>query len=134
LKLIIVTRQSDESRDFDWLDDIREPANPLPLLQQWFRKQCDGDWDGDWEHSLGIKIETLDNPGWSVRIDVAGTRLEGKPFNRVDERPSEANWIICWLDGTTWSGVGDSSKLNVILLKFLEWAAEVVPMWPGLER
>ena len=29
-------------------------------LQKWYKSQC----NGDWEHSFGIKIETLDNPGW----------------------------------------------------------------------
>ena len=37
---------------------------PLSYLTAWFARQC----DGDWEHDLGIRIETLDNPGWAVDI------------------------------------------------------------------
>ncbi|MFT3675503.1 MAG: immunity 53 family protein [Chitinophagaceae bacterium] len=45
----------------------------LEWLQQWYNTQC----DGDWEHEYGVKITTIDNPGWSVVIDLTGTKLEG---------------------------------------------------------
>ncbi|MFE2849501.1 Imm53 family immunity protein, partial [Streptomyces scopuliridis] len=32
----------------------------LDWLQNWYTQQC----DGDWEHEWGVKIATLDNPGW----------------------------------------------------------------------
>jgi hypothetical protein len=32
-------------------------------LEQWYFRQC----NGDWEHTHGIIIETLDNPGWAVQ-------------------------------------------------------------------
>ena len=31
-------------------------------LLNWFQDHC----DGDWEHSSGIHLETLDNPGWAL--------------------------------------------------------------------
>lgn len=40
-------------------------------LQDWYIQNC----DGDWEHCYGIKIETLDNPGWCIDIDLIGTNL-----------------------------------------------------------
>ena len=40
----------------------------LQLLQEWYVAQC----DGDWEHSYGVKIDTLDNPGWSLKVDLVG--------------------------------------------------------------
>jgi hypothetical protein len=113
-----------EENDTDWLDFIREPANPLPLLQAWYLKQC----DGDWEHASGIRIETLDNPGWSVRITVTDTRLEGKPFARIEQDNSDSDWMHCWLEELTWRGAGDPKKLNLILLQFLDWAAREAPM------
>jgi len=39
-------------------------------LQQWYLQQC----DGDWEHGYGLHIGTLDNPGWTVDVNLAGTR------------------------------------------------------------
>ncbi|MFT5930929.1 MAG: hypothetical protein ACI93G_000001, partial [Hyphomonas sp.] len=41
-------------------------------MPRWYQSQC----DGDWEHSFGLKIESLDNPGWSVHVDLEGTSLE----------------------------------------------------------
>ncbi len=43
----------------------------LAELQRWYLAQC----NDDWEHSYGVTIETLDNPGWSVHIDLADTAL-----------------------------------------------------------
>ena len=45
-------------------------------LQNWFKSQC----DGDWEHEYGVKIETVDNPGWYVVINLTGTECEGCAF------------------------------------------------------
>jgi hypothetical protein len=36
----------------------------IKWIQQWYVSQC----DGDWEHECGIKITTLDNPGWDIKI------------------------------------------------------------------
>lgn len=44
----------------------------LNWLQNWYKTNC----NGDWEHTYGIKIETLDNPGWSVVVDLKETNLE----------------------------------------------------------
>ena len=35
-------------------------------LEKWFAENC----NGDWEHQGGLKIGTLDNPGWMVRLDL----------------------------------------------------------------
>ena len=71
-------------------------TTPLAFLTAWFARQC----DGDWEHDLGIKIETLDNPGWAVDIRLGDTELEGVPteWNRDDE--SDDVWLH-------WRSTGD---------------------------
>lgn len=43
-------------------------------LIDWYRSEC----NGDWEHAYGIQIDTIDNPGWSLKIDLLETSLEGK--------------------------------------------------------
>lgn len=35
-------------------------------IQQWYARQC----DGDWEHASGIRIESTDNPGWQATIQL----------------------------------------------------------------
>lgn len=41
----------------------------IKLLQNWYASQC----DGEWEEQYGVKIDTLDNPGWNVRIGLDET-------------------------------------------------------------
>jgi len=66
-------------------------TDELEWLQQWYSAQC----DGEWEHGFGLTIETIDNPGWSVRICVEGTELASAPFVPVKNEVSETNWIQC---------------------------------------
>jgi hypothetical protein len=54
----------------------------LARLRAWYSARC----DGNWEHEHGVKIDTLDNPGWSVVIDLEGTDL-GCSILRAAGRP-----------------------------------------------
>ena len=71
-----------------------------------------------------MKIDTLDNPGWLVKIDLTGTELEHTEFvPRVEER-SESDWINCKIKDSVFQGAGDTSKLETILGVFLDWAVQ----------
>ena len=48
----------------------------LKRLQNWYKMHC----DGDWEHSYGVIIDTLDNPGWKLSVDLTDTLLEDAEF------------------------------------------------------
>ena len=62
----------------------------LEWLEQWYVSHC----DGNWEHQYGVRVDTLDNPGWSVQIDVGG---DLNSFERIRwERGSE--WLRAWLE------------------------------------
>ncbi|WP_143316933.1 Imm53 family immunity protein [Clostridium sp. HBUAS56017] len=61
--------------------------NMIKLLQDWYNRNC----NGDWEHSYGVNIGTLDNPGWTVDIDLIGTSLENEKFNKVKKYINERN-------------------------------------------
>lgn len=50
----------------------------LSQLQNWYSSQC----DEGWEYSYGVKIDTLDNPGWMLIIDLADTQLCGSSVQR----------------------------------------------------
>ncbi len=102
-------------------------ASTLARIQNWYTSQC----DGDWEHGSGVKIESLDNPGWLVKIDLAGTDLERRAFPALAEgleqregleHPSEIQWHSISVKGNTFEGAGDPSKLEFILTTFLDWA------------
>lgn len=97
----------------------------LRSLQAWFASQC----DGDWEHTYGVELTTLDNPGWRVKIDLVGTGPEGRSFEPIkepDAATSESNdqWLHCWVEDGRWQGAGDETKLAVILRTFLDWASD----------
>lgn len=96
----------------------------LARLQQWHLQQC----DEDWEHSYGIRIETLDNPGWNLEIDLADTELEDRPFEHVhygmfeEAETSGYEWIFCKVEGGKFCAAGGPLKLNEIIGVFLRWA------------
>jgi hypothetical protein len=91
-------------------------------IQRWYAAQC----DGDWEHEYGIRIETIDNPGWRVRIHLEGTDLAGRRFAPREyglRDDSATDWHRIWVENNCFEGAGDPSKLEFILGQFLDWAA-----------
>jgi hypothetical protein len=66
----------------------------LKWIQTWFRQQC----DGDWEHSHGIHIETLDNPGWQLVVDLDDTTLAGKSMAPIDIERSDDDWVFAAIE------------------------------------
>lgn len=54
--------------------------------------------DGEWEHSYGVEIGTLDNPGWRVKVDLEATELKSRRFQRHEVHRSEDDWCVTWVD------------------------------------
>lgn len=54
--------------------------NTFDKIQQWYKENCDEDWD----HPYGVEITTMDNPGWRVKIDLIDTVLHEKAFEKID--------------------------------------------------
>src|SRR5436190_1310768 len=92
----------------------------LIQLQQWYESQC----DGDWEHQFGVSIGTLDNPGWTVSIDLNGTNLENRTFPTFEDLDPGQDWIKCWVEDGKFNGAGGPQKLEEILATFLRWATK----------
>ncbi len=88
----------------------------IDWLQKWYSNQC----DGDWEHEYGIRIETIDNPGWIITIDLASTNFESLeiPYTRIEN--AENDWMDYGIKDKIFSGAGDSLKINDIINKFKE--------------
>lgn len=90
-------------------------SDNIEIISKWFLEQC----DGDWEHEYGIKIETLDNPGWHITIDLQFTSLESLAIEeRVDN--SEDDWYFLEIKNNQFTAAADPMKLNFILEKFVE--------------
>ena len=94
--------------------------NTLEELQKWYQSQC----NGDWEHCYGLKINTLDNPGWQVTIDIGETFLAEQPFTEVVALEHETEWIDCRVRNGKFEGHGGPGKLEEILHVFLKCACE----------
>jgi hypothetical protein len=93
--------------------------DPLTRLQSWYSAQC----DGDWEHAFGVKIETVDNPGWRVTIDLAGTAQVECDIKPLKLERSENDWIHAWktpgkLEGAC--GLENLKELLEYLIRTLE--------------
>jgi hypothetical protein len=90
----------------------------LEFLQAWYRSCC----NGSWEHGHGVTIETLDNSGWMVTVDLIETPLEGLPMPPVRNERSLTDWLVCEVDHNQFRGQGDAHKLPAILQVFQNWA------------
>ncbi len=92
--------------------------NTLSRLSRWFQEQC----NGEWEHTYGVSIETLDNPGWAVRIDLRELDVKLLQFVPLQEERSEVNWINCKVEQEAFVAFGGSANLEEIVAIFLDWA------------
>lgn len=81
---------------------------------------------------VGITIETLDNPGWSVKICVEGTGLEFAQFDLVKTDVSQIDWLQCRIverqnglphssNYRRFEGFGGALSLSDILKAFRTW-------------
>jgi hypothetical protein len=76
-----------------------------------------------WEHTYGITIETLDNPGWRVQIDLTDTDLEHTPFDEIKDLERAENWVHCWVEDGKFHGAAGPFMLSTLLGLFNEWAS-----------
>ena len=60
-------------------------------LEKWYESNC----NGDWEHTFGVAISTLDNPGWHVQLNVIETTYEDVIFDDVIIERTDNDWVHC---------------------------------------
>jgi hypothetical protein len=90
----------------------------LSRLNDWYSGQC----DGDWEHRYGITIETLDNPGWRMRIDLIGTPLlDRADFKKHDNEGDPRRWMVLRKNGAIFEAAGAPETLSGLIAGFLQW-------------
>ncbi|WP_018388067.1 immunity 53 family protein [Ancylobacter sp. FA202] len=91
-------------------------------LTCWYQAQC----DGDWEHSYGVRIDTLDNPGWTLTVDLSGTDCDGRTLDRIQhnyEHPTD--WWTCWTEDNSFRGAGGPLHLRSLLETFRTFATDI---------
>jgi hypothetical protein len=108
-------------------DVLRMSDNSLRWLMQWYLNEC----NNDWEHSYGVEIGTLDNPGWSLKIDLSETPLEGRSFARVlhgeptddlDEWKRTGSWWVADLKDGKFEAFCGPLDLPAVIAVFRDWA------------
>jgi hypothetical protein len=93
----------------------------LTRLQAWYERQC----NGVWEHSSGVRIDSCDNPGWWVKINILDTPLQDCAFTEVADGIDSQRfalgprWLNCRVEDDMWHGAGDETKLEHVLEIFL---------------
>lgn len=94
----------------------------LDWLGRWYEAQC----DGDWEHGFGPAINTIDNPGWSLKVDLTRTDCDGRVLERITHNyEHETDWWTCWTEGNVFHGSGGPLHLRSLLEAFRDWATNV---------
>lgn len=89
----------------------------LTWLTEWFAKQCDGEWESD----FGVSIETVNNPGWMVKVDLDGTGLDPSSFQSIASQRTPSNWIECKVEDGAWMGGAGMSNLDEVIGIFRAW-------------
>lgn len=99
---------------------------------RWYLAQC----NDDWEHSYGVKIDTLDNPGWTIDIELRETELQGRPFARVahgepagdlEEWRSLGSWWVADVSNDAFNAACGPLDLDSVIGVFREWAERPTP-------
>ena len=91
-------------------------ADLLGRIEDWYLGEC----NGDWEHSYGIKIDTLDNPGWLVTIDLAETKWKDLELDRTVTQRTDTDWVQIESTKSQFIGCGGPRNLVEVLERFLK--------------
>ncbi|MBZ6377730.1 hypothetical protein B5C34_03425 [Pacificimonas flava] len=89
-------------------------------LQSFYRSFC----DGEWEHTNGCRIESLNNPGWVFEFDTFGTPLANTKFKTVTKNSinDPDGWIDLRRQDTMIQGACGPEDLTELVQHFRDWA------------
>ena len=96
---------------------MSDPSSAISELERWYASQC----NGNWEHSYGVKIETLDNPGWRVRIALQGTKRQDAKLERVRINRADDDWVQYWVEKMQFNIVCGPKNLSEAIAIFVHW-------------
>ena len=87
----------------------------LKQLETWFAANC----NGEWEHTYGVKIDTIDNPGWEVEVDLEKTPWAHLKVPRRQENRSDDDWIDIRVLDARFVAFGGPRNLEELIVQFL---------------
>lgn len=88
----------------------------------WLQKWCQIHCDGNWEHGNSIHLRTIDNPGWSLSINLEETELENRKFHQLDINRSDKDWTFCEIRDVKFEARCGVNNLPEVLKVFRHWA------------
>lgn len=88
----------------------------LEWIGNWYKAHCDGVWEDD----HGIDIQTMNNPGWQVRIELHGTPFVNLEVDWTSEQIDDENWWGYKIEYAVFDGICDPTRLSLLLNKFKE--------------
>jgi hypothetical protein len=94
---------------------MKDTNGLLNWLAEWYETNC----DGDWEHQNGIKIGTLDNPGWYLEVDLEDTSKDGIAIARRLIERTETDWISVETKDNKFRAYGGPGNLAEIINLFI---------------
>ncbi|MGK5594136.1 MAG: immunity 53 family protein [Parachlamydiaceae bacterium] len=89
-------------------------STALDRFQKWYQSQKDEHYE--------ITLDTLDHPGWFLKVYLAETRLQKKPFGKLTTDRTDDDWVHCRIKEDVFQGFGGPKNLEEILEVFLRWA------------
>ncbi len=95
-------------------------SDALRFLEEWYSSNV----NGEWEHQYGVRIDTLDNPGWSLTVDLRGTDLAGASLEPVKDLASDVDWYSCSISDGKFQAQGGPRMLLRIVELFRDFALE----------
>jgi len=99
-------------------DSAETGVSVLQRLQSWYLTQC----NGEWEHEYGIRVQTLDNPGWMIKVNLQGTSLEGVEFRPIKIERSEQDWLHASRTADEIRIACGPQNLEEAIVVFCDWA------------
>jgi hypothetical protein len=100
-----------------WRREDGRVNDAISLLEKWYSARC----DGDWEHSYGVTIDTLDNPGWVVKIDLHETSKQHVELEWTKIDRSEQDWVHYRIQKKQFYIACGARNLSESIHIFLNW-------------
>lgn len=73
---------------------------------------------------FAIEIATLDEPGWSLVINLGGTPLASRPHHEVTIERGTHDWLHAWVDDHEFHVDCGPGNLTEAIGTFTAWASE----------
>ncbi len=68
-----------------------------------------------------VHIDTLDNPGWSIKVELDGSDLAGRLLPMVEFNRTETDWCHCFTRDGKFMAFGGPGNLSEIIGRFIAW-------------